>query len=60
MPERLLSQYLRSPGGKEYRPRENGDAVGPRIPGPDVLFRSTGKERPYGPADEPRDPDERQ
>lgn len=60
MPERLLSQYLLSPGRKEDRPRENGDAVGPRVPGPDMLFRPTGKERPYRPADEPRNPDERQ
>src|ERR1700731_6585 len=59
VPERLLSQDLLGPWCQKDGAHENGDTVSARVPGSDVFFSTTGKERSHRPADEPRSPDKR-
>src|SRR5215212_1760676 len=47
LPERLLSQHLRGPRREQYGARNERNSVGSRVPGPDLFFCSTGKERAY-------------
>src|SRR5690242_14281882 len=44
LPKWLLSQHFRGPWREQDGANQNGNAVCPRIPGPDMLLGSAGKE----------------